>query len=591
MSRLACCFVLAAFAAAGCGSTEVIDENPATAAFAVDALTVMEGGTAELTLRLTGNAPSGLTLEVVFLADAAGSTATAADLGGFDREAVTFPPGSSDGATQTVAVPVAEDDALEGDEAAVFALFPPGDEVPGVGEPSRLTLTLTDAFDFAGVEEPDWEAQVQPFLAAACGDCHGSRDPAGGLVVTDYDALLAGSDAGEALIAYDPVNSLLLELAEKLSEDDPLYEAHQLGADEAAFLRRWIEGGARGPDGEPAFADIARRLYVCNQMGGQVSVIDIDRLVVARTVTFDAYGGPMETNPHDVDVEPDGSHWYVSLIRAHRVLKYDVATNAVVDEAALGDTFFPGMLALDPTSDRLYAGRSFADNTGGQSFFALDRSDMSAEEINITYTRPHPIDVTADGAYVLSGCLAESIATAFDAETLDLVSQITVDDEATALVHYAVSPDGTRAAVTGQQSGELYFLDITDPESLEVVGTATVGQQPWHPIYSPDGAFVYVPNRESNTVSVVDAATMATVDTIDDAVLSMPHGSAITADGGLLFISNANLAQSTNPYTPRYDFGDNAQVGFVAVIDTQARAVVKVIEVEEWASGMSAWEE
>ena len=45
-----------------------------------------------------------------------------------------------------------------------------------------------------------------------------------------------------------------------------------------------------------------------------------------------------------VDVDPDGSRWYVALINANRVLQYDAATNEVIAEAVLDPTFKPGML-------------------------------------------------------------------------------------------------------------------------------------------------------------------------------------------------------------------------------------------------------
>ena len=41
-------------------------------------------------------------------------------------------------------------------------------------------------------------------------------------------------------------------------------------------------------------------------------------------------------------------------------------------------------------------------------------------------------------------------------------------------------------------------------------------------------------------------------------------------------------------YHARYDFGDNAHVGTVVVLDMESKEIVKVIETEEYASGMGA---
>lgn len=455
-----------------------------------------------------------------------------------------------------------------------------------------------DPIDYASIQTPEFAAHVQPFLTEACASCHGGEATEAGLDVTSWAALLDGSDQGEALIAYDSANSLLVELATKLPEDHPLYEAHRLSEDEVAFLQRWIDQGAKGPGGEVPFADVGNRLYVCNQMAGQVSIIDLDRLVVARNVSFADYGGPMATNPHDVDVDPDGSRWYVALINANRVLQYDASTNEVAAEAVLDPTFKPGMLALNPSDGRIYAGRSFSDLSGGQSIYAIDRDGMTPTEVPVPYTRPHPIAVNTAGTHLLSGSLADNVLASFDlgdVDDIELADLITVEGPEKAFVHYAVGPDGGVAAVTSQLSQELYFLDISDPENLQILGIADVGEQPWHPTYSPDGSRVYVPNRLGNSVSVVDAtnpSAPSVTATVEDERFAMPHGSAITGDGRYLFVSNRNqeFGDGTVRYTPRYDFGDNVMVGHVAVIDTQSLEVVKVIEVEEFASGLALYE-
>ena len=55
-------------------------------------------------------------------------------------------------------------------------------------------------------------------------------------------------------------------------------------------------------------------------------------------------------------VEPDGSHWYVSLIAANQILKFD-RNNDLVQRI---DFIRPGILALDPDGENLYAARSMA---------------------------------------------------------------------------------------------------------------------------------------------------------------------------------------------------------------------------------------
>jgi YVTN family beta-propeller protein len=487
----------------------------------------------------------------------------------------------------------------------------------------------------SSVEHPGWREDVQPFLVARCGSCHGAEQPAAGLDVTTWDALIAGSDFGEALIAYDPGFSLMLELGHRLPEHLPAeylwrhtapYETfrdeHRLAPAEVDFLARWIRDGARGPAGETPFESPAGRVFVAVQDAGMVSIIDVDALVVARNVHFGAFGGRAAT-PHDTDYEPDGSAWYVTLINAQHVVRLDATTNEVVahlDVTGINPTYKPGMLAVDPTSDRMYLSRSISDISGGRSIMAIERSTMAGEEILVPYTRPHPIGLTRDGRFILSGSLADNLVAAIQAETFDLTSPLRLDGTRTPLMHYDVAPDGRTAAITGQFSNLLYILDISDPQQITLLHAVPVGQEPWYPAYSADGSHVIVPNHRSNSVSMVDVASGSVTHTITDPRFAMPHGAAASHDGRYIFVSNGNLTHDTAtghgghgaaedhetmggfgeqpaPYQPRFPLdrsgdgiADNLGTGHVAVIDARTLEVIRVIELEEFPSGLSLWQ-
>jgi DNA-binding beta-propeller fold protein YncE len=481
--------------------------------------------------------------------------------------------------------------------------------------------------DVMALAQPQWSAHVQPFLAARCGACHSGERPAAGLDVTDWDRLITGSDFGEALIAFDPEFSLMVELGHRLPNAlppgyewrhemsfDAFREHHTLNPIEVAFLRRWIANGARNDAGEAPFDDATGRVFVAVQDAGMVSVIDVDRHVVARNVHFTDHGGRAAT-PHDTAYEPDGSAFYVTLIGARRVVKVEPNTGAVIGDlnvAAINPTYRPGMLALDPDSDRLYLSRSITDLTGGRSIVAIDRTTMQGEEVLVPYTRPHPIGLTRDGRYILSGSLADNIAAAIDTETWDVVHSIRVDGTQTPLLHYDVAPDGRTAAITGQFSNRLYILDITDPQNLSVIHAVPVGHEPWYPAYSADGRHVIVPNHRSNDISVVDVAAGTMVRTITHERFAMPHGAAASHDGRYIFVSNSNLRHDDDhgngahqhdhhhppAYQPRFPLdrsgdgrADNLMTGHVAVIDARTYEVIRIIEVEEFPSGMSLWQE
>src|SRR5437870_12464643 len=97
-------------------------------------------------------------------------------------------------------------------------------------------------------------------------------------------------------------------------------------------------------------------VYVANQASGKVTVIDAAADSVVAVVDFTTLGFSAHPKPHHIVVQPDGSYWYVSLVRDNAVVKLDRA-NHILAEA---ETVTPGLLALDPRTHQLYATRSMA---------------------------------------------------------------------------------------------------------------------------------------------------------------------------------------------------------------------------------------
>src|SRR3712207_4268602 len=98
------------------------------------------------------------------------------------------------------------------------------------------------------------------------------------------------------------------------------------------------------------------RLYVANQDDATVSIIDARGHKLLETLDLRRYGFGANAKPHHVQVEPDGKSWYVTLIGAGRVVKFDRANKM------LGSTQLevPGLIALHPTQDLMFVGRSMS---------------------------------------------------------------------------------------------------------------------------------------------------------------------------------------------------------------------------------------
>jgi YVTN family beta-propeller protein len=95
------------------------------------------------------------------------------------------------------------------------------------------------------------------------------------------------------------------------------------------------------------------QLYVPNQDDATVSVIDPATQRLLRTVDLRRYGVGDNAKPHHVQVEPDGSAWYVTLIGAGKVLKLDRKGRLRCSV----DMEVPGLIALHPSKDLMFVGR------------------------------------------------------------------------------------------------------------------------------------------------------------------------------------------------------------------------------------------
>jgi YVTN family beta-propeller protein len=176
-------------------------------------------------------------------------------------------------------------------------------------------------------------------------------------------------------------------------------------------------------------------------------------------------------------------------------------------------------------------------------------------------------------------------------ELIDLPEPATVDTAAMehaghagmtphTLVEFALSPDRRWMVAGGQISGVLMVFDLVDPSTPRLVQRVQIGGAPWHPAFTPDGRYVYVPLNRANQVAVVDTATWEVVERITGRGIAQPHGAAPSPDGRWMFVSNNNL-EGTYVAT-----GSEPGVGTVDVIDTGTREIVGVIEVGPNATGL-----
>jgi DNA-binding beta-propeller fold protein YncE len=319
-------------------------------------------------------------------------------------------------------------------------------------------------------------------------------------------------------------------------------------------------------------------LYVCNQAGATVSIIDPDSNAVVRTVDLTEKGFSENAKPHHVVVEPDGSAWYVSLIGSNRVVKFN-ARNEKMGTVAFPS---PGMLSLHPSADRLYAGHTMSIPDVPSTVGVIQRSGMSlVQEVRVPFERPHGMKVSPTGEYAYSSSLSTNDVVAIDTETSGVEAPVSFRAATKQrYVQFDISADGQTAYVTGQEAGQVQILSLENPASPTLVDSVNVGAEPWHPQLSADGSTLYFGSKAINTVYAMSTTPPYGLVRIEGRGIAQPHGSALSPGGRFVYISNSN---QNGTYTP----SSGEDIGTVVVIDTDTNKIQTVIEVGEKPAGIN----
>lgn len=328
-----------------------------------------------------------------------------------------------------------------------------------------------------------------------------------------------------------------------------------------------------------ANSDYDQYIYVCNQGEATLTVIDASKKEIADRIDLQKLGFSSNAKPHHAVAEPDGSFWYVTLIGENRVLKFN-RRNELVGQTNLE---VPGLLELHPKKDLLLVGRSMSAVNPPQSVGLIRRSDMTLlKEVPTFFARPHATAISPDGQWTYIASLADNQIISRNNETGE-TELTSLDGDPHVFVDFAISPDGSTLVLTGQVSGKLLIFDLSNPSSPNLTDTVNVNAQPWHPVFSPNGRYVYFGNKQDHTVTAVDMETKQVATVIKGNGLAQPHGSALSSDGKYLFISNNNR-QGT--YKGKDAPATDNPPGTITVINTETYEIVKVIELGIYPSGI-----
>jgi DNA-binding beta-propeller fold protein YncE len=320
-------------------------------------------------------------------------------------------------------------------------------------------------------------------------------------------------------------------------------------------------------------------LFVCVQDDAKVAVVDMATRTVVNTIDLQKLGFPATAKPHFIVVEPDRRHWYVSLIGANTVVKFNAA-NEVVGRFTMET---PGMLALSG-ANQLVVTRSMSAVNPPKRVAVLDRTTMEGEEVDIVFPRPHPMAVA--GTFAYTGSLGTNQIASVNL-TNDRVTLVTVPGSTHAFVQFAVSPDGRTLVGSTEVSGQLLVFDLTAPATPALKASVPLGKMAFDPTFTPDGRFVWVPVKMENAVAVIDTATWKETRRITSPSFQQPHQIVFSTDGRFAFISNNNkMDHMADPAHAGHAMPGGDGPASLSVIDVASGATAQSLVLGKNLTGM-----
>ena len=264
-------------------------------------------------------------------------------------------------------------------------------------------------------------------------------------------------------------------------------------------------------------------LYVSNEMGGDVAVIDLDTRAVKARI-------PVGKRPRGIRTSPDGTLVYVALSGSP-------IAGPGVDPKTL------------PLPERKHDGIGVIDVAQGKLVRTLPSG-----------TDPEQFAVSLDGRRLFIANEDGGTLSVLDVAEGRIVAAIPVGVEPEGV---DLSPDGRFVYVTSENDGT---VTVVDARSLQAVAAIPVGPRPRSTGFSSDGTRAYVSAENGNLINVIDTASHASIGTIP---LSGPEWKPMSV--GALARWHDDVRQhrarpDARPHRPGHAEGDSGDRGGGAAV-------------------------
>ena len=311
---------------------------------------------------------------------------------------------------------------------------------------------------------------------------------------------------------------------------------------------------------EPPAPPAAGRLFVTNENGGDITVVDVAAAKAIATI-------PVGKRPRGIRVSPDGSTLFVALSGSPMAPPgVDESTLPPADKKADGIGVVsvkdqkllrvikagsdPEQTAISSDGTRIFVAN---EDTGELTVVAVDDGRVLA-----TFQvggEPEGVDLRPDGRVVYVTSEEDSQIAAIDAIDLKLIKTFKVGPRPRST---AFLPDSSRAYVTAENGSGIWVVDAMKHTVLSTIILKGELVRPMGAVSSPDGDHVFISTGRGKQVVMIDTKTNQPVGTVQAG--DRPWGIAVSPDGKTVFTANG----------PSND---------VSIVDVESRSVKATVKV------------
>lgn len=277
-----------------------------------------------------------------------------------------------------------------------------------------------------------------------------------------------------------------------------------------------VYAGALTTEINPKVANVPPRVYVPNETGGTITVIDPNTLEV-----IDRFG--VGSIPHHVAPDYDMSRLYVNNMGSSTLSIIDPYSGRVT-----GAIPTPVPYNLYFTTDGTKAIVA-AEPINTLNFYDTKTWQL-LRSLPIPWSGVDHMDMSADGTYLLVGTEFSGVVVKVSTVTMSIVSAVNLGG---LTIDVRIAPDGAVFYVANQSRHGVHVVDPVTMREVEFIPTGT-GAHGFH--VSRDSKHLYTANRLNGTISVIDFATRKVVDTwvtggSPDMLQISPDGKQLWASG------------------------------------------------------------